>query len=491
MWSSFNKTGNERSGLENTAWSAGIGVASWLVDKFTPNQAKRIQDRAFERMEKNVIDLERQKRGAFTPEERQDIEDATEPWVNRVAEGVGARGLSTSGAGQQTIADAQTKPFFDAMGNARASFNQANMTLWQASTQMAASDPSFSSLMQEWAAEYLYLRNEGINDPTMQMLAEMMRESNEMYAELTELIKSGQAGADEAAIESPAVSAPGSGWYTGLDATSEQGAARPTGREANVEGPNIAPTPQTEIPSVSPDTQSAPGAPNTGILPTPDLKDITKQESPRAFGDRIRSSADKVAQTSDTPALVKFLSNAVFASAPKMDKRTKNEVKIALESEEFNFGKGWTLDSLFEQFQDLTSSESIMESEGGWAVWQRKVHFSKAILDQQIKKLAEIDEGDRDEQWLDAWYGFARERSRLNIMESEYEVRRYRSRSDVDDSTHAKYMKAVVKYREHFHLLGKYHNRMKNYYKHMDNYWRELEGGLEEDGGDSVLSPRT
>lgn len=197
IWESFNKKGEERSGLENMLWTAGTAIGGSVIDKFHPSQAKRMADESLARMEQNTLELERQKRGMFTPEERRDIEDASEPMVNRVAQGVGARGLASSGAGAQIVAEAQQKPFFDAMGNARRQFSQENVRLWEASTQMAAMDPSFGSILGDWAAEYFYLRDNGINDQTMQMLAEWMKEANEMYTEISELMKKGVGMAEE------------------------------------------------------------------------------------------------------------------------------------------------------------------------------------------------------------------------------------------------------------------------------------------------------
>ena len=84
--------------------------------------------------------LARQAYGNFTAAERQQIQAAAEPQVNQIAGNVAARGLGTSGAGAQIIAQAQQAPLQHAQQNAMSLLPSANTALLNTSTLLPQGD---------------------------------------------------------------------------------------------------------------------------------------------------------------------------------------------------------------------------------------------------------------------------------------------------------------------------------------------------------------
>ena len=82
--------------------------------------------------------------GHFTPADVQDIQRSAEPAVNAIAQGVSARGLGTSGAGAQIIAEAQQRPFTQAQQQAQAQLPQWDIMIMQ-NAKALMGDPSFFS----------------------------------------------------------------------------------------------------------------------------------------------------------------------------------------------------------------------------------------------------------------------------------------------------------------------------------------------------------
>lgn len=107
----------------------GLPIAGGLYNTIFPNKVKQIQMEVIDSMRDRRKRLVRMARGNFTPAERQDIRKGAEPGLNRLAGNLAQRGLGTSGAGAQVMAQAQVQPFTEAQANAEQMVGQADTSI--------------------------------------------------------------------------------------------------------------------------------------------------------------------------------------------------------------------------------------------------------------------------------------------------------------------------------------------------------------------------
>lgn len=139
----------EQSGWQKVAGPAiaSLPVVGGIYSRFFGGEdAQQIQQEVLdEQLSLNRM-RKRQARGQFTDAERQDIMEANEPVVNRVADNVAARGLDESGAGAQIVGDAQRQPFVEAQRRADALLSTSNMTAFNMAKELAADDSFWEDL---------------------------------------------------------------------------------------------------------------------------------------------------------------------------------------------------------------------------------------------------------------------------------------------------------------------------------------------------------
>ena len=82
-----------------------------LWDSFTESPRERLEKEILQARKERLGDLRRQAKGEFTPAERQDIQRANEPVLNRLAANIAQRGLDTSGAALEVLAQTEQAPF--------------------------------------------------------------------------------------------------------------------------------------------------------------------------------------------------------------------------------------------------------------------------------------------------------------------------------------------------------------------------------------------
>ena len=109
-----------------------IPVATTAYRFFFPDKQKELMNEVLESQTNFRDMLARHAYGNFTATEREQIQAAAEPQVNQIAGGVAARGLGTSGAGAQVIAQAQQAPIQQAQRNALQALPAADANLLQA-----------------------------------------------------------------------------------------------------------------------------------------------------------------------------------------------------------------------------------------------------------------------------------------------------------------------------------------------------------------------
>lgn len=108
---------------------APYAIAGGLYNKIFPNKIKQIQMEVIDGMRDRRKRLARMARGDFTGAERSDIERAAEPGLNRLAGNLAQRGLGTSGAGAQVMAQAAVQPYTQAQQGAEQALVQTDTSI--------------------------------------------------------------------------------------------------------------------------------------------------------------------------------------------------------------------------------------------------------------------------------------------------------------------------------------------------------------------------
>ena len=119
-------------------------AAKQIIRGISPDRQMQIYEKVLQSQIDYRNTLLQRAYGHFTPADVQDIQRSAEPAVNAIAQGVAARGLGTSPAGAQIIAEAQQRPFTQAQQQAQAQLPQWDMMIMQ-NAQALMGDPSFFS----------------------------------------------------------------------------------------------------------------------------------------------------------------------------------------------------------------------------------------------------------------------------------------------------------------------------------------------------------
>lgn len=158
--------------------AAGTAVSA-LFDKLGSQNTRQIMEEVLEGMNQRRMDLERRKRGQFTPREREEIERASEPVLDQVAGGVASRLGAHSAAGAKIVSQAQQRPYERAMREADEELERVEMNVYSMAREMATTDESFASDIQGLMKNYFYLREMGKQDDFME---EMLNKLDEVDA---------------------------------------------------------------------------------------------------------------------------------------------------------------------------------------------------------------------------------------------------------------------------------------------------------------------
>ena len=158
-------TGNLLKGLMGTlgatgnpylaALSIGLPLLGGLWDSFTESPRERLEKEILQARRERLGELRRQAKGHFTPAERQDIQRANEPVLNRVASNIAQRGLDTSGAALEVLAQAEQTPFLRAQQQARVQLDDYELKTFDLSRQLMEEDDGFLGDIQE-ITQYLF-----------------------------------------------------------------------------------------------------------------------------------------------------------------------------------------------------------------------------------------------------------------------------------------------------------------------------------------------
>ena len=122
--------------------SALTGTAA-LYSAINPNRAMELQNEVLEGYRQLRQDTARQARGQFTPAEGEQLRAAAQPELQRVSGTVASRGLGTSPAGAQILADAEQSVFSRAQQMATMQQHVVNREAFSVASSLANRDESF------------------------------------------------------------------------------------------------------------------------------------------------------------------------------------------------------------------------------------------------------------------------------------------------------------------------------------------------------------
>lgn len=125
------------------AVQAGATGLSALYGAINPNRARELQNEVIQGYRDLRETAQRQARGEFSPQEREQIRAQAQPQLQQVAGSVASRGLGSSPAGAQIAATAEQQVFSNAQLRAQQNEHIVNRDAYQAAMSMANRDESF------------------------------------------------------------------------------------------------------------------------------------------------------------------------------------------------------------------------------------------------------------------------------------------------------------------------------------------------------------
>lgn len=169
------------------ALSIGLPLVSGLWDSFTESPRERLEKEIFQARRERLGEMRRQAKGHFTPAERQDIQRANEPVLNRVATNIAQRGLDTSGASLEALAQAEQAPFLQAQQLARTRLDDYELKTFDLSRQLMQEDNGFLGDIQEITQYLFQLGNRKQMDTDLMGLDKTLTTIQDLLAKLKEL----------------------------------------------------------------------------------------------------------------------------------------------------------------------------------------------------------------------------------------------------------------------------------------------------------------
>ena len=190
-------TGNLLKGLMGTlgatgnpylaALSIGLPLVGGLWDSFTESPRERLEKEILQARRERLGELRRQAKGHFTPAERQDIQRANEPVLNRVASNIAQRGLDTSGAALEVLAQAEQAPFLRARQQARVQLDDYELKTFDLSRQLMEEDDGFLGDIQGITQYLFQLGDRKQMDTDLMGLDKTLTTIQDLLARLKEL----------------------------------------------------------------------------------------------------------------------------------------------------------------------------------------------------------------------------------------------------------------------------------------------------------------
>ena len=144
------------------------GIAA-LKDLIAPSRAKELEEEVLEGYSELRRTAQRQARGQFDPQEREQIRAAAQPQLQQVAGTIASRGLGSSPAGAQIAANAEQQVFSDAQLRAQQMEQVVNRDLFNMTQALINGDQSFLEDLQAISKSLFYLRERGAQPDQQEM----------------------------------------------------------------------------------------------------------------------------------------------------------------------------------------------------------------------------------------------------------------------------------------------------------------------------------
>lgn len=137
----------------------GLSLAGGVYRHFNPDRMRELQMEVLEDMKMERRRVHRMARGKFTGEEREQIRMGAEPGLKRLAGNIAQRGLGTSGAGAQIMAQASVAPYTQAQMAAQQAVLGMDASILNAVSMMPADNSFFDDI---GAAVNAYYEHKGL-----------------------------------------------------------------------------------------------------------------------------------------------------------------------------------------------------------------------------------------------------------------------------------------------------------------------------------------
>ena len=151
------------------------------------NPRQELEKEIIQARKERLADLRRQAKGKFTPAERQDIRQANEQILNRVASNIAQRGLEKSGAAGQILAAAEQAPFLQAQQQAQGQLNNYELKTFNLAQKMVKEDDGFAKDLQKLTKFLADADKNKKKDVTLENLDNAITAFQKLLGELNQL----------------------------------------------------------------------------------------------------------------------------------------------------------------------------------------------------------------------------------------------------------------------------------------------------------------
>lgn len=169
------------------ALSVGLPIVGGLVDMFTESPRAALEKEILKARKERLSDLRRQAKGKFTPAERREFQRANEAILNRVVSNIAQRGLDTSGAALEVLAQKEQAPLLKAQQRAQAQLSDYELKTFNLTKKLAQEDDGFVAGLGKLTKYFSDLQKRGKKDPTLRDLNSAVTSVQKLIAELTQL----------------------------------------------------------------------------------------------------------------------------------------------------------------------------------------------------------------------------------------------------------------------------------------------------------------
>ena len=169
------------------ALSVGLPIVGGFVDMFTESPRAALEKEILKARKERLSDLRRQAKGKFTPAERRESQRANEAILNRVVSNIAQRGLDTSGAALEVLAQKEQAPLLKAQQRAQVQLSDYELKTFNLTKKLAQEDDGFVAGLGKLTKYFSDLQKRGKKDPTLRDLNSAVTSVQKLIAELTQL----------------------------------------------------------------------------------------------------------------------------------------------------------------------------------------------------------------------------------------------------------------------------------------------------------------